>query len=425
MTSTSQAAPPPPSANNSPPNSAPGSRVPAGWGRRLVGLGLVLWSATALFMVDETELALVERLGIITAVYDAPPDAPSDRGLHLKWPWPIATVRRFDRRQLLLDPPAREMFTRDRKNVTVSGFLVWKIAEPESSRVPIDERPVVKFYRRLGDRPTAEARLDARLRAALSAEIGRVDLNDLLHVDSPEAGPDNTRPLTAVATQTLRLLADPRAEESFVSGLGVDLVDLRLRRLNLPEGNRIAVYERMRTERMRIAERYRSAGAAERLRIESQAQRHSTELLARAEADAERIRGEGEAEALATLNAAHALDPQLYEFQRTLAAYAQILNRQSTLVLSAGSRLFRLLHEGPRPAAGPHLGAEPGVDPGTGPGVGSGVPPEAEPAPATGHETRSAATRAAPGDPGAPPVSRPAPALPDEGPATTAPGGTP
>jgi membrane protease subunit HflC len=81
--------------------------------------------------------------------------------------------------------------------------------------------------------------------------------------------------------------------------------------------------------------------------------------MARAEADAERIRGEGEAEALATLNAAHALDPQLYEFQRTLAAYGQILNRQSTLVLSAGSRLFRLLHEGPQRGAG---GASPGMD---------------------------------------------------------------
>jgi membrane protease subunit HflC len=322
-------------------------------------LGLLAWAATALFMVDETELAVVERLGIITAVYDAPPGAPSDRGLHLKWPWPIATVRRFDRRQLLLDPPAREMFTKDRKNVTVSGFLVWKIADPDSASTPIDERPVVRFYRRLGDRATAEARLDARLRAALSAEIGRVDLNDLLHVTSPESGPDESRPLTEVARQTLQGLANPQDEDSFVAGLGVQLVDLRLRRLNLPEGNRIAVYERMRTERMRIAERYRSAGAAERVRIESQANRHSSELMARAEADAERIRGEGEAEALATLNAAHALDPQLYEFQRTLAAYGQILNRQSTLVLSAGSRLFRLLHEGPQRGAG---GASPGVD---------------------------------------------------------------
>ena len=102
----------------------------------------------------------------------------------------------------------------------------------------------------------------------------------------------------------------------------------------------------MRTERMRIAERYRSAGAAERLRIESQAQRQSDELLARADADAERIRGEGEAQALTILNEAHSLDPQLYELQRTLAAYSQILNRQSTVVLSAGSRLFRLLQEG-------------------------------------------------------------------------------
>src|SRR6185436_14828204 len=131
-----------------------------------------------------------------------------------------------------------------------------------------------------------------------------------------------------------------------------ELVDLRIKRINLPEGNRQAVYERMRTERERIAERYRSAGLAERTRIESQARRQSDELLARADADAERIKGAGEAEAIRILNQAHAEDPEFYEFQRTLATYAKILNDRTTLVLSSGSRLFRLLIEGvPGPEA--------------------------------------------------------------------------
>jgi len=138
--------------------------------------------------------------------------------------------------------------------------------------------------------------------------------------------------------------------ESMRDRLGIELVDLRIKRINLPEGNRTAVYERMRTERERIAERYRSAGLAEKTRIESQARRQSDELLARAEADAERIRGEGEAEAIHILNQAHARDPEFYEFQRTLATYTKILSERTTIVLSSGSKLFRLLTEGvPQP----------------------------------------------------------------------------
>jgi len=350
----------------------------SGWLRPVVGLLLLGALLTSVVFVDENEFVVVERLGVITAVYDQTDLTSSDRGLHFKWPWPIASVRRFDRRELLFDPPAREMFTRDRKNVTVSSFLAWRIPPAASADVPLENRPVVQFYRRLGSRENAEARLDARLRAALSAEIGQSDLNALLHVDASDEGPGEERPLSAVAQRTLAALNDSAGQESPVGNLGLELLDLRIRRINLPEGNRIAVYERMRTERLRIAERYRSAGAAERLRIESQAQRQSDELLARADADAERIRGEGEAQAVSILNEAHALDPQLYELQRTLAAYSQILNRQSTVVLSAGSRLFRLLQEGLPPTSATTSPPAGPVDDNatTRPAVQSELPPE-------------------------------------------------
>jgi len=314
--------------------------------RRWLAAPLALAAAvSSVVFVDETELVIVERLGEIVAVYDQTAPPSSDRGLHFKLPWPVSVVRRFDCRQLLLDPPAREMFTRDRKNITVSSFLAWKIADPAPA-TPLTSRPVVTFFRRLGDRATAESRLDARLRAALSAEIARSDLNQLLQVETSEQGPGDDSPLSDVARRTHLALVAAMGSETLRESLGIDLIDLRIRRINLPEGNRIAVYERMRTERMRIAERYRSAGGAERTRVESQARRQSEELLARAEADAERIRGEGEAEALTVLNQAHALDPEFYEFQRTLSAYSRILNDQTTLVLSAGSRMFRLLREG-------------------------------------------------------------------------------
>ncbi|HEY3968688.1 MAG TPA: protease modulator HflC [Planctomycetaceae bacterium] len=312
---------------------------------------LALVAATSFVFVDESEFVIVETLGRIVAVYDRTDPLTGDRGLHVKLPWPVGAVRRFDRRQQLFDPPGREMFTRDKKNVTVSSYLCWKIADPPAGDVPPHERPVVKFFQGLGTVETAEARLEARVRSALEIELGKVELPELLHVATAEGGPAGESPLAKIARQALEQLKGRAVGDSNTERLGIELVDLRIKRINLPEGNRQAVYERMRTERERIAERYRSAGLAEKSRIESQARRQSDELLARAEADAERIRGEGEAEAIRILNQAHARDPEFYEFQRTLATYTRVLSDKTTLVLSSGSRLFKLLTEGvPQPA---------------------------------------------------------------------------
>lgn len=352
--------------------------------RILASGALLLIVGTSVLFVDETEYVIVENLGRISAVYDKgavydqadPPGSDpqtgavrtSDRGLHFKFPWPIGTVRRFDRRQQLFDPPGREMFTSDKKNITTSTYVCWRIAEPPpGSDTPLAERPVVKFFRGLGSVATAEARLDARIRSILSTEIGQVELGDnrtagrtLLGVPHSEAGPTGESPIAELALRALKQVRQRDGEEqSLRERFGIDIVDLRIKRINLPEGNRFAVYERMRTERERVAERYRSAGRAKRTEIESQARRQSEELLARAESEAERIKGEGEAEAIGILNRAHAEDPEFYEFQRTLATYTKILNDRTTLVLSASSRLFRLLTEG---VSSPSDAKEKGVD---------------------------------------------------------------
>src|SRR5690242_17797277 len=105
--------------------------------RCVPGILLVWVALTSVVFVDETEFVLVETLGKISRVYDQTDPETGDRGLHFKLPWPIATVRSFDRRQQLFDPPGREMFTRDRKNVTVSSYLCWKIAPAPSADTPI------------------------------------------------------------------------------------------------------------------------------------------------------------------------------------------------------------------------------------------------------------------------------------------------
>jgi membrane protease subunit HflC len=310
---------------------------------------------TCLTMVDETEAVVIERFGRIVAVYDQ----PEQRGLHFKLPWPVDVARRFDRRVQLFEPPGREVFTRDKKNITVDAYLCWRIAENKGAPAGGDEesslleRPVIRFYRGVGSADVAEARLDTRIRSALSTALGRVDLGELLRVaDNEDEGPAaegdrNATPLARIAEQVhADILAGRDGDASLPEKLGIEIVDVRIRRLGFPTGNQSAVFERMRSERRKIAETYRSAGMAENRMIMSRADRHSNEVLARARADAERIRGEAEAESIRILNEAHAKDPELYQTLRTLDAYKAMLTEKTTLILSASSELLKLLTGG-------------------------------------------------------------------------------
>ena len=309
-----------------------------------IGLGLVAWLSTAIVFVDETEVVLLERLGKVVAVLDR----PDDRGLNVKLPWPLGTARRFDRRTQLFDPLGREVFTRDRKNVTIDAYVCWKIAEPASDAELLD-RPAVRFFRALGTNETAEARLETRVRSSLASRVAMVELGDLLSVSDSESPPkDSTEMSLDLVSQ--QLLDDvrrrPDEESSVLERLGIEIVDVRIKRINFPRGNQQAVFERMKSERQKIAGRYRSAGLAQNAVIRSQADRQYNEIISRAEAEAERIRGTGEAEALAVLNEAHARDPEFYQTLRTLDSYKSIINEKTTLVLSASSSLLKLLVDG-------------------------------------------------------------------------------
>ncbi|MFT5095903.1 MAG: membrane protease subunit HflC [Porticoccaceae bacterium] len=309
-----------------------------------IGLGLVAWLSTAIVFVDETEVVLLERLGKVVAVLDR----PDDRGLNVKLPWPLGTARRFDRRTQLFDPLGREVFTRDRKNVTIDAYVCWKIAEPTPDSELLD-RPAVRFFRSLGTAETAEARLETRVRSSLASRIAMVELGDLLSVSDSESPPKNSTEMS-LDLVSQQLLDDVRQradeESSVLERLGIEIVDVRIKRINFPRGNQQAVFERMKSERQKIAGRYRSAGLAQNAVIRSQADRQYNEIISRAEAEAERIRGTGEADALAVLNEAHARDPEFYQTLRTLDSYKSIINEKTTLVLSASSSLLKLLVDG-------------------------------------------------------------------------------
>ena len=335
---------------SAPLSNEPAKSISSSLGRsRNWGLGIIvcLLASTTILFVDETEFVVVERFGRIISVYDR----PEQRGLQFKLPWPVETARRFDRRLQLLSPLGREAFTHDRKNVTVEAYVLWKVSDGDSQNT--GTHPVVRFFRSLGTIEIAEARLSSRLQSILTEQIGRRELSELLGAEDSEAAPsDSIGPLEKVSAEIRRELMQRTDEkDSLRDRQGIEIVDVRIRRLNLPAGNTRAVFERMRSERQKIAERYRSAGLAENRMIRSQADRQAGELLAKASAEAERIRGDGDAEAIRILNEAHARDPEFAATVQTLDAYRQILNEKTTLILSASNSLLKLLVEGVPPAA--------------------------------------------------------------------------
>ena len=295
-------------------------RRPLRWIIGLVALGLLTFAVFRSFVVvDETEFVLVTEFG---RTLDVLGDEPGEAGLHVKWPW-LSSVA-VDRRLRVFDPPAREMITGDKRNLEVASYVAWRV---------IDPRRFVAAARSLD---SAEARLNERISAALSDALGRRDLASLASTD-----PKVWR-LDELTGEVLASVAPPARSE-----LGVEVLDVRLRRFNHPVEVRPAVFDLIRSERKQVAERLRAEGESQYQILKSRAERERDAIVAKAEADAERIRGKGDAEATRLLNEAHARDPKFYEFVRTLETYRSILDDRATLVLSSASPLLRLLTRGP------------------------------------------------------------------------------
>ncbi|MEM7355976.1 MAG: protease modulator HflC [Acidobacteriota bacterium] len=287
--------------------------VRRGW---LVG-ALVVFCAVApscCFTIDQTEVGIVTRFGKPLAELAEP-------GLHLKMPWPIDRVLRLDQRLLVFDNEPAEMLTRDKRNVLVDSFVLWRIEDP------------LRFAQTVRTRIEAEARLLDLVASGLGAAVGREPLESLINIDP--------------AAVRLRQVAEQTAEAVRATALpsfGIGIVDLRLNGFNLPPQNRASVIERMRAERGRIATAFRSEGEEEALKIEAEAAKEEDRLLAEAEAQAEALRGAGEAEALALLAEAYAQDPAFYRFLRDLESYEEIFDENTTIFLESDAALLETLN---------------------------------------------------------------------------------
>jgi membrane protease subunit HflC len=246
-------------------------------------------------------------------------------GLHFKWPFQSA--RAFDRRLQLDTPAAREMLTRDKKNLEIAWYVSWRIADVE------------RFLRTARTVPDARARLEDMAASVLAAELGLHDLAGLVNVGE--------RSLLDTMMSTLTQRVGEQAAREY----GLEVVAVRLRRLNYPEEVRSAVFEQIRSERQRVAAVTRAEGESQARVIKSAADRERAAVLAAAEADAARMIGEGEAQATKIANLAQAADPAFYQFLKTLETYRAALDTKTTLVLSADSSFLRLLTQGvPDPA---------------------------------------------------------------------------
>lgn len=280
----------------------------------LAGIGLLAWSIV--FPVQEYEAVMVTQFGRPVG------DIITDPGAHLKMPY--QRLVRFDLRLRLFDPPPSEYLTQDKKNVVVDTFLTWRIREPATFLAAT-----------AGDPLRTERNLQDFLGSELSKQLGLVPLSALLTVEEGHSHYDEL-------SEALVTACREHAEERF----GIELNDLRLKRLGFPQQNRQAVFERMKEERKREAKAYRAQGEEEAIKIRADAERQRAEILATAREEGEKLRGTAEAKAIQLYSAAHTKDPEFYEFVRSLEAYTKVLGEQSTLIFSSTAPFFRVLSEG-------------------------------------------------------------------------------
>lgn len=304
----------------------------------LLGAAALL-ARQSLFTVDRTEFVYLTRLGRPVRTYDGAND--EDAGLHVKWPWPVQSVQRLDRRLQYFDLPGAELLTRDPKGntidktLTIDAYVCWRI-DPEAGGVD-------RFIRSVGTPEGARAILGQRINSELGAAVGRLELEDLV---STEPGKVDGR-REALRKQLLDGGTSP-LREGARRDYGIEVVDVRLRRTNHPAAVQQAIFSRIVSERNKKVADYRSEGERQAADIRSAGERRVAELKSAADAEAIRLRGQADAEADRIRNEAAAKDPQFYTFLRKLEEYQRILGDNKTmLLLSTHRELFDTLFQPP------------------------------------------------------------------------------
>jgi membrane protease subunit HflC len=260
------------------------------------------------FTIDEPEQAIITQMGEYKRTITEP-------GLKVKIPL-IQTVHRFDKRVLVLDAPPAEYLTLDKKRQVVDSYTRWRIEDP------------LKFYKTVRTEAVALARMDGIVSSELRKEFATHNFKDIIGV--------KREPIMESVAQKVG---------EVVKEFGIKVIDVRIKRADLPPEVQDSVFARMRAERERIAKKYRAEGEEAARGIRAKADKEATIVLADAYKKSRHIIGEGDGKAAKIYAEAYGQDPEFYSFLRSLEAYEKLLKEKGTLVLGTDSKLFRYLED--------------------------------------------------------------------------------
>lgn len=270
--------------------------------------GLVILGSDAFFTVNQTQQALVLQFGQLKATH-------TDPGLKVKIPF-IQDVHYLEKRVIEIVPPIPEVLLSDQKRINVSAYARYRIENP------------LAFYRAVRVEARAQERLTGLIDASLRQILGSITLASLLSEERKD-----------IMNNIKKDLQENSKE------LGINIIDVRIVRADLPQQTSESIYRSMRSEREREAADFRAQGQELAQQIKSRAERERTVILTEAQRDAQKVRGEGDAEAIATYASAFQLDPQFYSFYRSLEAYKKSLGEgDATIVLSPDSEFMKFFN---------------------------------------------------------------------------------
>ena len=267
-------------------------------------------ASSTIFVVDQRQYAAVFAFGELKRVIEEP-------GLQFKLPPPFQSVQFFERRILTIDTPDAERFiTAEKKNLLVDSYVKWRIVEPR------------KFFISFrGDERMAQDRLNQLVKSALNEEFTKRTIREVISLQRD---------------QVMQNIRKKVAEES--ADIGIEIVDVRLKRIDLLPEISDSVFRRMEAERKRVANELRSTGSAESEKIRADAERQRDIILSRAYRDAQKIKGQGDARATALYGESFGRDPQFAQFYRSLEAYrASFKTKQDLMVMEPNSEFLKFL----------------------------------------------------------------------------------
>jgi modulator of FtsH protease HflC len=284
--------------------------------RVLIIIFIVTTPLWFLYSINTTEYGVLTQFG-------KPLKVIKDAGLHFKLPFFIQSITKFSNRLLVYDSPEYEYLTKDKKNVTVTAYMLWKIDDP------------LLFLQTVYNRLGAESRLSDVISSVIGAALGNIEFSSLLTTEKDK-----------IKLHEISSLITKECMETAKKNYGIEVIDVRLKRFNFPQQNKESVFERMRSERGRIAKKFRSEGEEEGIKIKAEAENQKNNILAEANEKSAIIKGEGEAEATRIFAEMLQKDPDFYKFLKTIETYEKIINDKTTVVIPSDSELMKLFFDG-------------------------------------------------------------------------------